>query len=300
MNTHRDGPEGPDLYDKEEVSTYWKRIHNLAVECFADREDELLPVVADPGTPDWEKRHVARFQRKAVLRSLRLVPDVAGLRGLEFGCGTGRWVRLLSGLGADMVGVDISEDVIERNQKLIPEAEFRCADITKDPPEEESYDLVISITVIQHLPYEEQEEVVRVLGESLKSGGVFLMLENIHDTARTVFPRSIGGWKGLALSHGLECTYSRGYGFDLLPRFGRRVLSFSGFRKKAMAALSNLSPEELAAATYDRYRNTRRHRRYAYVFRPMVAASYVVEPISQSIMPSSWATHCSFVFKKTS
>lgn len=297
MNTWR---EDPDPYDEEEASTYWKRVHNLAVEGFADREDELLPVVGDPGTPDWEKRYIARVQRKAVLRSLRHVPDVAGLRGLEFGCGTGRWVRLLSGRGADMVGVDISKDVIDRNQEAIPEAEFRCADITKDPPEARSYDFVLSVTVIQHLPYEVQDEVVRVLGESLKSGGSFLMLENIHDRARTLFPRSIGGWKGLALSHGLECTYSRGYGFDVLPRLARRVLSFSGFRNKAKASLSRLSPEELAAATYDRYRDTRRHRPYAYIFRPIVAASYVVEPISQAIMPSSSATHCSFVFKKTS
>lgn len=107
-------------YDQEQVSAYWKRVHNLAVEGFSDRNDELLPVVADPGAPDWEKRYVARFQNRAFLRTIRRFPGVSGLRGLEFGCGTGRWVKSLVHQGANMVGIDISEDVIKRNRNRYP------------------------------------------------------------------------------------------------------------------------------------------------------------------------------------
>lgn len=293
-------PDGDskDLYDPEEVSAYWKRVHNLAAEGFSDQDDELLPVVADPGAPDWEKRYVANFQRKAFLRTLRRFPEVDGLRGLEFGCGTGRWVKILAARGASMVGIDISEDVIARNRLMIPGADFRCVDVTEEPPELEAYDFVLSITVLQHLPYEVQEKAFSALGAALKPQGSFVMLENIHDRARTVFPRSVDGWKSLAQSTGLRCTYARGYGFDVLPRLGRRALGFSGFRDRAKKGLSRLSPEALADATYERYVNSRRHRRYTHVFRPLVASSYVVEPLSQLLLPSRWATHCAFVFEK--
>lgn len=292
--------ENPDLFSRHEVGTYWKRVHNLATERFAGRDHELLPVVAGPGAPDWEKRYVAHFQHKAMLRTLRHVPEVAGLRGLEFGCGTGRWVRLLAERGADMVGIDISEDVIERNRKAIPQAEFRCVDVTHEPVERESYDFVLSVTVIQHLPYEVQDEAVRALGDALKPGGIMVMLENIHDRARTVFPRSIDGWTALAARNGLERTHSGVFAFDVLPRLGRRLLGLSGFRNRAEEGLSKFSPEELAEATYERYKNAKQHRRYAYVFRPLVTASYIVEPVTRLILPSSWATHCGFVFKKRS
>lgn len=136
------------------------------------------------------------------------------------------------------------------------------------------------------------------LSGALEPQGFFMMLENTHDRARTVFPRAIDGWKRLAADNGLMCTYTRGYGFDVLPRLGRQVLGFSGFRTKAKQGLSRLTPEELADATYERYVNSRRHRRYTYVFRPLVAASYVAEPFSQLMLPSRWATHCAFVFKK--
>lgn len=291
--------ENSGLYTPEEATDYWRRVHALAADDFSEQDDELLPVVADPGTPDWEKRYVARFQHKAMLRTLRHAPKLSGLRGLEFGCGTGRWVRLLTGLGAEMVGVDISADVIERNRRVIDQAEFRCVDVTKEPPEPAAYDFVLSVTVVQHLPFDVQEAVVRVLSEALKPGGTFIMLENIHDRRRTVFPRSISGWKDLARANRLECTYVRGYGFDVLPRLGRRLLGVSGFGSKANVGWLQLSPEELAKTSYERYRTAKRWGRYSYVFRPLVAASYCLEPLSQVVMPSGWATHCAFVFEKT-
>jgi len=284
-------------YNASEVSEYWRKVHSLATRDASWSNDELLPVVADPGTPAWEKRYVAHFQRRAVIRTFRRGPDVAGLQGLEFGCGTGRWVRLLNDRGARMVGIDISEDVIQRNRKAMTGTEFRSVDITRDPLESRAYDFVLSVTAIQHLPYEVQEVVFRVLVESLKPGGWFLMLENIHDKARTVFPRRINGWRRLALSHGLRCTYSGGYGFDLLPRMGHALLNA---RTKVKGGSSAMGPDELANATYERYRSSKQQRRYGVVFRPLVTASYVVEPLSQWIIPSRWATHSAFIFRKGS
>jgi ubiquinone/menaquinone biosynthesis C-methylase UbiE len=62
--------------------------------------------------------------------AFRDLPDilrahVAGLRALDFGCGTGRSTRVLRKLGFDVTGVDISEDMLRIARTTDPSGDYR-------------------------------------------------------------------------------------------------------------------------------------------------------------------------------
>ena len=50
---------------------------------------------------------------------------VAGLNAMDFGCGTGRTLRYLRGLGFSVVGVDISAEMVERARRQDPSGDYR-------------------------------------------------------------------------------------------------------------------------------------------------------------------------------
>jgi SAM-dependent methyltransferase len=50
---------------------------------------------------------------------------VRGTRAVDFGCGAGRSTRFLRGLGFDVVGVDISEQMIAKARALDPRGDYR-------------------------------------------------------------------------------------------------------------------------------------------------------------------------------
>ena len=54
-----------------------------------------------------------------------LSAHVTGRRALDFGCGTGRSTRILRKLGCDVVGVDISEDMLRIARTADPSGDYR-------------------------------------------------------------------------------------------------------------------------------------------------------------------------------
>jgi len=61
-----------------------------------------------------------------------LVPDVAGKRVLDAGCGTGRYAEWLVDQGADVVAVDENAEMLERAERRVGDrAVVRRADITE-------------------------------------------------------------------------------------------------------------------------------------------------------------------------
>ena len=77
-------------------------------------------------------------------------------RALDFGCGLGRLTRPLAGHFEACVGVDISEGMVEQARRLnadVPGASFvvnGADDLRRF--DDESFDLVYSVIVLQHVP----------------------------------------------------------------------------------------------------------------------------------------------------
>jgi len=80
--------------------------------------------------------------------------DFAGRLGLDVGCGFGRHIFNAAGLGAEMVGVDLSRaiDVAARNTKELAGVHLIQADLYRLPLRPGTFDLVYSLGVLHHLP----------------------------------------------------------------------------------------------------------------------------------------------------
>ena len=99
---------------------------------------------------------------------ITMLGDLRGLKVLDLGCGTGRLVHHLRNLGAEVVGVDVSEKMLEILKKRYMDVEVVCADVCHLPFEEDNFDVVIGSFLIVHIKdlVECFDEVYRVLKPS--------------------------------------------------------------------------------------------------------------------------------------
>jgi ubiquinone/menaquinone biosynthesis C-methylase UbiE len=101
-----------------------------------------------------------------------------GKKAVDFGCGTGRSTRFLKNLGFDTVGLDISEDMIEKAKALDPNGDYRLirgegvADLHTD-----SFDVVLSTFTFDNIPSKETKINTLIdLSRLLKKDGVIVNL----------------------------------------------------------------------------------------------------------------------------
>jgi len=85
------------------------------------------------------------------------LPNLTGLNILCVGCGTGEECQHLKSLGANrVVGVDISNGLIEYAKKSYPDLEFEVMDMEKLNFPDESFDLIYSSLVMHYVDSWEQ------------------------------------------------------------------------------------------------------------------------------------------------
>ena len=98
---------------------------------------------------------------------------VGGRRALDFGCGTGRSTRFLRDLGFDVIGVDISDSMLERARELDPEGDYRLVPDGALPGlEPDSFDLVLSVFTFDNIPAMEHKiALLQALGGLLVRDG---------------------------------------------------------------------------------------------------------------------------------
>ncbi len=87
---------------------------------------------------------------------LEFASPVDGLRVLDAGCGEGRISRALHDLGAKVVGIDVSQNLIDMavERREGREIEYSCLDLSDTPPTEyrNTFDMVVSNLVIDDVP----------------------------------------------------------------------------------------------------------------------------------------------------
>lgn len=84
-------------------------------------------------------------------------------RVLDAGCGHGHLVKLLIDFGVDAIGLDFSKYAGE----LVPEGRFVLADFKKIPFPDNSFDIVCSKGVLEHI---EEEDIDQVYSEMKRVG----------------------------------------------------------------------------------------------------------------------------------
>jgi SAM-dependent methyltransferase len=96
--------------------------------------------------PNFTYRHFERYDN-AIAELKQTVGNLSNKRVLEAGCGSGSYLDLS---GAFVVGVDISQHQLDRNETL---KEKYCADlhVFEKPEWEKSFDAIICWDVVEHL-----------------------------------------------------------------------------------------------------------------------------------------------------
>jgi ubiquinone/menaquinone biosynthesis C-methylase UbiE len=100
------------------------------------------------------------------------LPEVSGKRVLDAGCGSGYYSAWLAERGAEVVGVDASEEMIaEATDRHGDAATFRVADLREplDAFEDGSFDLVVSQLALEHV--EDWETPMAEFARLLAPGG---------------------------------------------------------------------------------------------------------------------------------
>lgn len=97
---------------------------------------------------------------------------MSGERVLDLGCGYGYYSDYFAGIGANAVGIDGSEKMIEIARERYPNLAFYVADIEKTLPlENESFDIVFSNQVLMDIG--NVDFVFSECKRVLKNGGIF-------------------------------------------------------------------------------------------------------------------------------
>lgn len=209
---------------------YWRRIH-------AATGDDLA-VVNYPSFPPAFNRLVDRiFTRPVIGAVATLPPGVA----LEVGCGRGRWLRRLRGLGWTTHGVDIAPSGR-------PGA---VAEASRLPVRGGTVDLVLAITVLQHV--DAQAEALGEMIRAVKPGGSLLLVEVLDRPGvrwqAHVRPRSAAWWRERIEGGGMRIV--REDPVEYLPLL--RLLERRAMRGPAEgtdpAPSPRLSPARYAAGT---------------------------------------------------
>jgi len=103
-----------------------------------------------------------------------------GLRVLDAGCGTGGFLRFLleECRFSTAAGVDIGSAAIALARRRVPEADLRVAPLRALPFTDESFDLVVTNDVLQHVPEEDVAASLRELRRVLATEGSLLVRTN--------------------------------------------------------------------------------------------------------------------------
>jgi SAM-dependent methyltransferase len=89
-------------------------------------------------------------------------------RVLDLGCGGGPSTHAAR---HEVVGVDISERQVERARRLVPDARYVRADATEVTFEPESFDAVVSLFMLGHVPRTKQQPLLERIFGWLAPGG---------------------------------------------------------------------------------------------------------------------------------
>lgn len=121
--------------------------------------------------------YVHRQYERLVAESLPIIP---GARYLEVGCGTGRFTVPVAAHGVDLTAVDISDEMLATTRGKLQatpavkqEVRLLKVDARESGFPAESYDVVFSFNVINHVP--EYERLITEVARVLKPGGCLVV-----------------------------------------------------------------------------------------------------------------------------
>jgi ubiquinone/menaquinone biosynthesis C-methylase UbiE len=104
---------------------------------------------------------------------------------LDYGCGAGRSTRFLKRLGFDVVGVDVSPEMLEQARSQDGSGEYHQISSGHLPFEDSTFDLVFaSFVFLEMSRLEEIEEVLREMKRVLRDDGVVIFVTDSMEASK--------------------------------------------------------------------------------------------------------------------
>ncbi len=124
---------------------------------------------------------------------------------LDLGCGTGMFLEELSKRSELVVGVDASVEMLKLAKRRAKGATLVLADVDSLPFADCSFDVVVSITLLQNMP--DPAATMREAARVLKRGGTAVMtsLKRIHHPDQLSMWASAAGLKPVLVGE-IECS----------------------------------------------------------------------------------------------
>lgn len=116
--------------------------------------------------------HVANLHPlKDSKKFLSLLPKKAKI--LDLGCGSGRDAKIFADKGFNIVGIDLSREMIASAKKKVKNAEFEVMNILRLKFKENIFDGVWANASLLHIPKKDIAKVIKAIYRSLKENGIF-------------------------------------------------------------------------------------------------------------------------------
>lgn len=139
---------------------------------------------------------------------------------LDIGCGSGLPVTVRLAEVAQVIGVDISPAQIEQARRNVPQAKFITSDIMATEFEPQSFDAVIAVYALFHLPREEHRLLLERIATWLRPSGS--LFASFVDTSHLGYTEPDFFGVTMYWSHFDACWYRQ-----LLPELGFEFLTES-------------------------------------------------------------------------
>ena len=114
-------------------------------------------------------------------------------RGLDIGCGTGKFLKIAHDSGIKgLYGMDISNRMLRTAARRYPYIEFLRGDVKSMPFKDGSFDAVFSTMVMHHLSEDEKMKAMEEIRRVLSNGGIYYSLE-FHEEGLTFLGKAVTG-----------------------------------------------------------------------------------------------------------
>lgn len=135
-------------------------------------------------------------------QGVQAILELAGPAGriLDVGTGTGRVSIPLLEAGANLVGCDLSSEMLRRLQEKLPAARILQADASRLPFPSSHFDAVLTVHVIHLIaPW---QEALREFKRVLRPGGIYLNVQTYATTGSSARAQMRNFWRGWVEAHG--------------------------------------------------------------------------------------------------
>ncbi len=179
--------------------------------------------------------------------------EIASCRLLDVGCGIGLTDALLADRVGELHGIDISQKSLETARENVPNASYKHFDGKVIPFDDDSFDCIIAICVMHHVPPAQLPAFCAEMVRVLKDDGMIFVLEHnpFNPATRMVVARCPFDEDAVLLSRGQVHALFAGARAE---RAGGGYIIFSPVRHHVIDRLeSSLSWLPLGAQYYDTF-----------------------------------------------